>query len=176
MTWLFSSIIGLAMEFRSEKIPRNRLGMDSVIPRKKVVIPRHSEVYRKSQFRSSERNNQQRVFVPDMLRNGIPGWFLLRGMVCNGIPRVRFYFCSTVQNSQLFLLFGMIRNGIPRVFCFAEQPEFRRNKPIVSSIPSSAEEFFCRKLPTLLDNVASGMSTTPPSGSVLKAQQWENFY
>ncbi len=29
----------------SEKIPRNRLGKDSVIPRKKVIIPRHSDVY-----------------------------------------------------------------------------------------------------------------------------------
>jgi hypothetical protein len=37
--------LGLATEFRSEKIPRNRLGMDSVIPQKKVVIPKHSEVY-----------------------------------------------------------------------------------------------------------------------------------
>jgi hypothetical protein len=37
--------LGLAAEFCSEKIPRNRLGMVSVIPRKKVLIPRHSEVY-----------------------------------------------------------------------------------------------------------------------------------
>ncbi len=35
--------IGLGMEFRSEKIPRNRLGTVSVIPRKKVLIPRFSE-------------------------------------------------------------------------------------------------------------------------------------
>ncbi len=35
--------VGLGTEFRSEKIPRNRLGMISVIPRKKVLIPRHSE-------------------------------------------------------------------------------------------------------------------------------------
>ena len=35
--------VGLAREFCSEKIPRNRLGMVSVIPRKKVLIPRHSE-------------------------------------------------------------------------------------------------------------------------------------
>ncbi len=33
---------GLGTEFRSEKIPRNRLGTVSVIPRKKVLIPRHS--------------------------------------------------------------------------------------------------------------------------------------
>ncbi len=35
--------LGLGTEFRSEKIPRNRLGTVSVIPRKKVLIPRHSE-------------------------------------------------------------------------------------------------------------------------------------
>jgi hypothetical protein len=48
------SKIGLAAEFRSEKIPRNRLGTASVIPRKKVLIPRHSEVYRRV---SSEAQN-----------------------------------------------------------------------------------------------------------------------
>jgi hypothetical protein len=35
--------LGLGTEFRSEKIPRNRLGTVSVIQRKKVFIPRHSE-------------------------------------------------------------------------------------------------------------------------------------
>jgi hypothetical protein len=35
--------LGVGTEFRSEKIPRNGLGMVSVIPRKKVLIPRHSE-------------------------------------------------------------------------------------------------------------------------------------
>jgi hypothetical protein len=35
--------LGLGTEFRSEKIPRNSLGMVSVIPRKKALIPRHSE-------------------------------------------------------------------------------------------------------------------------------------
>ncbi len=39
-----------------QKIPRNRLGTVSVIPRKKVIIPRHSESLRKSLFRRSERN------------------------------------------------------------------------------------------------------------------------
>jgi hypothetical protein len=37
------SQLGLGTEFRSEKIPRNRLGTVSVIPRKKALIPRHSE-------------------------------------------------------------------------------------------------------------------------------------
>ncbi len=35
----------MATEFRSEKISRNRLRMVFVIPQKKVVIPRHSEIY-----------------------------------------------------------------------------------------------------------------------------------
>ncbi len=35
--------IGLGTEIRSEKIPRNRLGMISDIPRKNAFIPRHSE-------------------------------------------------------------------------------------------------------------------------------------
>ncbi len=37
------SRIGLATEFSSEKIPRNRLGLVSVNPLKKVLILRHSE-------------------------------------------------------------------------------------------------------------------------------------
>jgi hypothetical protein len=37
------SLVGLGTEFRSEKIPRNRLGTVSDIPRKKVLIPRYSE-------------------------------------------------------------------------------------------------------------------------------------
>ncbi len=37
--------LGFATEFRSEKIPLKRIGMVSVITRKKVLIPRHSEVH-----------------------------------------------------------------------------------------------------------------------------------
>jgi hypothetical protein len=40
---VFPVLLGLGTVFRSEKIPRNRLGTVSVIPRKKVLIPRHSE-------------------------------------------------------------------------------------------------------------------------------------
>jgi hypothetical protein len=51
-----ANALGLATEFRSEKIPRNSLGTDSVIPRKKVLIPTEFRIPRKSPFRSSERN------------------------------------------------------------------------------------------------------------------------
>ncbi len=49
----------LAMEFHSEKIPRNSLGTDSVIPRKKVLIPTEYQTPRKSPFRSLERNGME---------------------------------------------------------------------------------------------------------------------
>jgi hypothetical protein len=99
-------------------------------------------------FFSTERNSEH--FSP--LRNGSERnseSFLFRGMVQNEITRVCFYFCSMVQNSEHFSPLWNGSDGIPRVFCSAEQPEFRRYKPIVPSFPSSAEYFFCRKLPTL---------------------------
>ncbi len=45
---------------------------------------------------------------------------------------------------SIFLFRGMVRNVIPRDFCSAEQPEFRRNKPFVTSIPYSEELFLVR--------------------------------
>jgi hypothetical protein len=113
------------------------------------------------------RNGIPRVYPIFFPRNGIPSIFLLCGTVQNGIPRV---FCSAewfrgefrefastfvpwYRIPSILLLCGTVRNGIPRVLCSAEQPEFRRNKPIVTSIPSSEENFFCRKLPTLDSDV-----------------------
>ncbi len=52
--------LGLGTEFRSEKIPRNRLGM--VIPRKKVLIPRHSEF--RGRVNSEARNGMERNGIP----------------------------------------------------------------------------------------------------------------
>jgi hypothetical protein len=69
------SIVELGTEFRSEKIPRNRLGMVSVIPRKKVLIPTSEafRVPRKSQFRSSERNSAKILSFTELAR---PLWSL----------------------------------------------------------------------------------------------------
>ncbi len=92
-------MVGLATEFRSEKIPRNRIGMASVIPRKKELIPS-----------LTERNSEH--FSP--LRNGSEQnseSFLFYGMVQNGNPRVFFYFCSMVQNSEHS---SLLRNGSER--------------------------------------------------------------
>ncbi len=54
--------VGLGTESRSEKIPRNRLGTVSVIPRKKVLIPRHSEFRGKAN--SEARNGTERNGIP----------------------------------------------------------------------------------------------------------------
>jgi hypothetical protein len=62
--------IGLGMEFRSEKIPRNILGMISVIPRKKVLIPRYSEF--RGRANSEARNGTERNGIlrkNEVLRN-----------------------------------------------------------------------------------------------------------
>jgi hypothetical protein len=74
------------------------------------------------------------IFVP---RKGIPSLFLLGGMVRNRAFASNFV--PWYRIPIIFLLCGTVRNGIPRIFRSAEQPEFRRNKPIVPSIPSSAE-------------------------------------
>ncbi len=58
--------LGLGTEFRSEKIPRNRLGMVSVIPRKKVLIPRHSEF--RGRANSEARNGTKRTGIPQKIK------------------------------------------------------------------------------------------------------------
>ncbi len=59
---IFQSQLGLGTEFRSEKIPRNRLGMVSAIPRKKVLLPRHSEFHGRAN--SEARNGTERNEIP----------------------------------------------------------------------------------------------------------------
>jgi hypothetical protein len=62
--------LGLGTEFRSEKIPRNRLGTVSVILRKKVLIPRYSEF--RGRANSEARNGTERSGIPrknKVLRN-----------------------------------------------------------------------------------------------------------
>jgi hypothetical protein len=64
------SRIGLGTEFRSENILRNRLGMISVIPRKKVLIPKHSAF--RGRVNSEARNGTERNEIPrknEILRN-----------------------------------------------------------------------------------------------------------
>jgi hypothetical protein len=111
--------VGLASEFCSEKLPRNRLGTASVIPRKKVLILRHSKVYGRAYFEArngrkwheknlfykkscSSKQKSKHVLVRDLVRNGIPSCYLYCGTVRNRIPSVCLYFCSTERNSEYF--------------------------------------------------------------------------
>ncbi len=50
--------VGLGTEFLSEKIPRNRLGTDSIFAGKEVLIPRQSEFCERTN--SEARNGTER--------------------------------------------------------------------------------------------------------------------
>jgi hypothetical protein len=138
------SCLGLGTEFRSDKIPRNRLGMVSVIPRKKALIPRHSEF--RGRAISEARNGTERNGIPRkklVLRNSskiiqqndlsvhqkstfltlflkysavafCSKWVSLR----NGIPRDCFYFLLHEKEFRVLFSSAECPNGIPRV-CFS---------------------------------------------------------
>jgi hypothetical protein len=131
-----------------------------------------------------QQTESQHVFVRDMLRNGTPRVcfyffhgrnskhfsplrngsgqnsesFLFRGMFRREFQEFASIFVPYYRIPSILLLCGTVRNRIPRVFCSTELPEFRRNKPIVPSVPSSAEYFFLSEaanlpLPTENNNI-----------------------
>jgi hypothetical protein len=59
--WLLERGVGLATQFCFEQIPRNRIGTVSVIPRKKVLIPRHSEVFGRVNFEARNGRNMKKI-------------------------------------------------------------------------------------------------------------------
>jgi hypothetical protein len=134
-----SSTLRLAMEFSYEKIPRNRLGMVFIILRKKVVISRHSEVYER--VNSEARNGTEWHGKIGFPKNPAPVNSVFLSETCFRTEFREFasFFVSRYRTPSFFLLCGIVQNAIPRVFCSAEHQEFRRNKPIVPYIPSSAE-------------------------------------
>jgi hypothetical protein len=105
--------LGLATELCFEKIPQNRLGMVFVIPRKKVLIPRHSGVY--GRVSSEAQNYMIKLVLKKILLQQTELRTCFRVWVCEmlrkGIPRVCFYFCSTKRNSELF---SLLQNGSKR--------------------------------------------------------------
>ncbi len=110
--------IGLGTEFRSEKIPRNRLGMISFIPRKKALIPRHSK------FRGSCTKQQQNNLTKWC-------WFLFHGMVQTAFREfISIFYCmertselcslprnSSERNSENLHLFRFHGKVIPYLQC-----------------------------------------------------------
>ncbi len=109
--------LGLATEFCTKEIPWNRLGRVNSEARNGTEWHEKIGFYKKS---CPIKQYLQRVFVKLCFgtefrefasifpRNGIPSWFLFRGMVWNRFPSVCFYFCSTERNSELF---SLQRNG-----------------------------------------------------------------
>ncbi len=130
--------IGLGTEFRSEKIPRNRLGTVSVIPRKKVLIPRHSEF--RGRANSETRNGTKWNRIPlkyEVLRNlhsfsdhsdglYILLWVVFSSAECFGTEFREFASIFVPRNGipSSFLFRWSFLKGIPRVcfyFCSTEQ-------------------------------------------------------
>ncbi len=92
--------VGNGITFR--KIPRNRLGTVSVIPRKKVLIPRQSEFCGRTAKITSKVVFLDTFFEIFGCRNLF--WVVFSTSEQNSITRVCFYFCSTERNPELFSL------------------------------------------------------------------------
>jgi hypothetical protein len=106
------------MEFRSEKIPRNRLETVSVIPRKKVLIPRHSEFRGRANFET--RTGKEWNGIPQknkVLRNlhslsdHSDGIFILLWVILSSLE---WFGTEFLEFASIFLP----RNGIPSCFLF----------------------------------------------------------
>jgi hypothetical protein len=104
-------MLGLATEFRSKKIPRNRLGTASVISRKKLLISRHSEVYGRGY--SEARNGRKWHETANRIDS------IISSETCFGME-FRVVVSSTVWFGTEFQVLAYIftpRNGIQSV-CF----------------------------------------------------------
>jgi hypothetical protein len=118
------ALLGLGTEFRSEKILRNILGTVTVLPRKKVLIPRHFEFSRRA---NSEARNGKKFLKKLSSMEQSKYWtkWLLTRVVetnsyglymnsqfeyCQRLPLPWFVvscflFRGMVWNSEIFLLF-----------------------------------------------------------------------
>jgi|688.fasta_scaffold932393_1 hypothetical protein len=134
---------GLATEFRSEKIPRNRLRTVFIIRRNPAPANRNESVFLSAKGFGSEFREFASIFV--FTERNLELFSLQWNSFGTEFQVFASIFVPRYRIPSIFLLCRMVRNGSPRVFCSAEQPEFHRNKPIVPSFPSSAEQFFCRK-------------------------------
>ncbi len=124
----------MVTEFLPEKFLRNRLGTASVIPRKKVLIPRHSEVYGRvySEARNGRKWHEKNLFKKILLQQTeLTACFrlrhasehnslsccLFRGMLQSRIPSVCLHFVPRNGIPSCFIFCGMVQNRIPSV-CF----------------------------------------------------------
>jgi hypothetical protein len=129
------------MQFRSEKIPQNRLGMASVILRKKLLIPRHPRFTEESIPRlGTEENGIKKLLLQTNLLQQTDTCFCPRHASGRNSESLLLFF-STERNSEHFSPLPY-RSESSESFLFrgtAKIPPEQTNCPIVSSIPSSAE-------------------------------------
>ncbi len=101
--------------------------MASIIPRKKVLIPRFTEESI-PKLRTAETGMKKISFIKNPApANRIDSMFL-SDMLQNGIPKVCSFFPRNGIFSEHFLHCWTVWNGIPRVFCSAEwfRTKFRK--------------------------------------------------
>jgi hypothetical protein len=118
LTCCFGCRVGNGL--RSEKFPWNRLGTASIIPRKKMLIPRHSEVYEKVYSKlGTEGNGIKKIsFTKNAApENRIDSMF--SSETCFG---TEFRVVSSAQwfgtEFQVFAYIFVPWNGIPSCFLF----------------------------------------------------------
>jgi hypothetical protein len=162
------------MEICSEKNLRNRLGTISVIPRKKLLIPRNSEVY--GTVNSEARNGTELHEKISITKISAPAnrtvfsslkttqsylypagnqpllhYFINVRKTYSCLKQIFLYLMSYASERKPESLLSFLfywrefrvvfssAEWFGTEFCSAEQPEFRRDKPIVPSIPTSGE-------------------------------------
>ena len=101
----------MGTEFRSEKIPQNRLGTVSVIPRKKALIPRHSEFRRRanSEVRNgTEWNSAEKISYTKQQQNNLTKRFVCTSKVVfsGTIIRVEYIYFNIRRRTFLFSFFS----------------------------------------------------------------------
>jgi hypothetical protein len=93
------SKLGLGTEFRSEKIPRNRLGTVSVIPRKKALIPRHSEFRGRANSEArngTEWNSAEKITFTKQQQNNLTKWFVCTSKVVFSDTIIEIFGCRVL--------------------------------------------------------------------------------
>ncbi len=107
----------LGTEFHSEKIPRNRLGMISVIPRKKALIPRHSEF--RGRANSEVRNGTERNEIPTekisstkQQQNNLTKWFVCTSKVDFSDTVIDIFGCRVLFCAEILEQFMGARNRV----------------------------------------------------------------
>ncbi len=103
---------------------RNRLGTDSVIPQKKVLIPGHSEVQEESIPKLERNGIKRKMFYVYVLQNSQNNLHRIESVFssakCFGTKfrKLASFFVPRNKIPSCFLFRGIVWNGVPRVWFF----------------------------------------------------------